>query len=65
MVHARSDSDEEMEDVRRSKNQVQDVPSDDGDEEEGSDEEYEIEQILDAKHGMFADVRDAICAFYT
>ncbi len=64
MARAKSDSDQEMEDAQttsKQKQQYQEEPSDEeeqaADDEEGDEEEFEIEQILDARHGMFADVR--------
>lgn len=45
------DSDSEMEDASKTKERVEDEE----DEENGSEEEYEIEAILDAKNGNFAD----------
>lgn len=57
MARGNSVSDQEMEDAhtkKQPKHQDDQSNDEDGEEEE---EEYEIEKILDAKHGMFADGR--------
>ena len=54
-----ADSDQEMEDVEEAQKQASgDEQAGEGDAgEEEEDEEYEIEEIMDAKAGVFAEVR--------
>lgn len=55
--HRDSDDDSEMEDVSRTKADVSKRKNDESEEEAGEEDEYEIEAILDAKHGAFGGVR--------